>query len=89
MPSFPLLIIDRKDSWLGSWGKFLRGRVCWFDKAGMLPSLVEALRIYFVLFRLFEIMRPPLFWKQPPVLSSGESSYARYLRLTEAGRSLD
>ena len=56
----------------------------------VLPSLVEAPGICFFLSRLFEIMRPPLFWKQPPVLPWGQKPYACYPCLPElAGRSLD
>ena len=90
MPSLPFTIIRRKDLRPRRSLTFLRDRAYWFDKAGMLPSLVEAPGICFFLSRLFEIMRPPLFWKQPPVLPWGQKPYACYPCLPElAGRSLD
>src|SRR5258708_4784498 len=93
MPNLPFTIIRRKDLRPRRSLTFLRDRAYWFDKAGMLPSLVEALGICFFLSRLFEIMlimRPPLFWKQPPVLPSGQKPHACYPYQPElAGRSVD
>ena len=68
MPSLPFRSIERKDSRLGWLREFLRDRVRWLDKPVLLRSWRDIPRIFFFLFRLFEIMHPPLYWIKFPSL---------------------